>query len=457
MKTPCPGRPGRGISKLKVDRPGNLARFPGREPVGLCRQAPGEKMELFNILAVLLTLTALFSYLNLRCIGLPTTIGVMFIALVLSLTLVLAGVFEPGIKIFAQALVDSVHFDKTLLHGILSYLLFAGALHVNLNDLYANRRIIGFLAIFGTLISVGILGLLTWGLLRLLEIEIPFIFCLLFGALISPTDPIAVLGILKTAGAPKSLETKITGESLFNDGVGLVLFLLILNLATGRADGESLSLGPIALFFVQEALGGIVFGLLIGYIAYKMLQSIDNYSVEILITLALVSGGYALATALHLSGPLAIVVAGLFIGNQGRLFAMSDETTQHLDLFWELVDDILNAVLFVLIGLEALTLTFRQEYLLAGTLAIPMVLFARFIAVGIPVTLLRKTRSFSPGVIRILTWGGLRGGISVALALSLPVGAAREIILTMTYCVVIFSILVQGLTIGSLIKKLSVE
>ena len=219
-------------------------------------------MELFNILAVLLTLTALFSYLNLRCIGLPTTIGVMFIALVVSLILVLAGVIEPSIRIYAQALVDAAHFDKTLLHGMLSYLLFAGALHVNLNDLYANRRIIGFLAIFGTLISVGILGLLTWGLLRLLEIDIPFIFCLLFGALISPTDPIAVLGILKTAGAPKSLETKITGESLFNDGVGLVLFLLILNLATGRADGESLSLGPIALFFVQEALGGIVFGLL---------------------------------------------------------------------------------------------------------------------------------------------------------------------------------------------------
>jgi CPA1 family monovalent cation:H+ antiporter len=276
-------------------------------------------------------------------------------------------------------------------------------------------------------------------------------YCLVFGALISPTDPIAVLGILKTAHAPRSLEMKIAGESLFNDGIGVVAFLITLEAATGS---RAVQPGQIGWFFVQEALGGAMFGLCIGYIAYRMLRAVENYQVELLITLALVTGGYSLANVLHLSGPIAIVVAGLLIGNKGRLLAMSEKTRQHLDIFWELVDEVLNALLFVLIGLEVLVLTFTHQYLLAGLLIIPAVLFSRFVAVGTHVTMLRPFREFSPGAIRILTWGGLRGGISVAMALSLPLSPERDVIVALTYAVVVFSILVQGLTIGRIVKKI---
>ena len=266
--------------------------------------------------------------------------------------------------------------------------------------------------------------------------------------MISPTDPIAVLGILKKAGVPESLETKICGESLFNDGVAVVVFLVLLQIAAGAHD---ITAGTVAWLFAKEALGGIIYGLAIGGIAYKMLKSVDNYKVEVLITLALVAGGYALADALHLSGPIAIVVAGLLIGNRGRLLAMSDRTRKHLDNFWELVDEVLNVVLFVLIGLEVLVLSWNQSYLVAGALLIPLLLLSRFVSVALPIAFMRRFRTFSANVIIILTWGGLRGGISVALALSLPPGRERDIILTITYTVVIFSIIVQGLTIGKLV------
>ncbi|MCH7566110.1 MAG: sodium:proton antiporter [Nitrospirae bacterium] len=406
-------------------------------------------MDLFNILAILLTLTALFSYLNHRYIGLPVTIGVMLIALSMSLLLNLLGAFGLDLEQQAERMLREIDFDKTLLHGMLSFLLFAGALHINLNDLAERKWSISLLATVGTLLSTFIVGTLAWWVLGWFGIELSYIYCLLFGALISPTDPIAVLGILKHAGAPKSLEIKISGESLFNDGVGVVIFLVILEVATGA---HQPSVGHIGLLFTQETVGGGLFGLALGYLAYQMLKSVDNYQVEILITLALVTGGYALADALHLSGPIAMVVAGLLIGNHGRLFAMSEKTRDRLDVFWELVDGILNAVLFVLIGLEVLVLTFTQQYLLASLLMIPLVLLARFIAIGIPVTLLRPFRVFSPGAVRIMTWGGLRGGISVAMALSLPLGPQRDVILAITYVIVIFSIVVQGLTIGRLIK-----
>ena len=408
-------------------------------------------MDLFTILAVLITLTALFSYVNHRFIGLPTAIGVMLIALVMSLSLVgLAGV-GVGMQGEAEALLGSIDFDEALLQGMLSFLLFAGALHVNINELVERKWAIGTLSTFGVVLSTFLIGTVTWLVLGWLGIGLPYVYALLFGALISPTDPIAVMGILKTAGAPKSLEMKIAGESLFNDGVGVVLFLVILEIAAGAAD---VTAGHIALLFVQEALGGAVFGLVIGYLAYRLLKRVDNYQVEVLITLALVTGGYALAAALHLSGPIAIVVAGLLIGNQGRLLAMSEQTRHHLDIFWELVDEVLNAVLFVLIGLEVLVLTFTTSYLVAGLVMIPLVLLARFIAVGIPVSLLRPFHDFSQGAVRIMTWGGLRGGISVALALSLPPGPERDVILAVTYIIVVFSIVVQGLTIGKVIKTL---
>ncbi len=411
-------------------------------------------MDLFNIVAILITLTALFSYINHRYIGLPVTIGVMLIALSLSLLLNFLGAFGFGLKQHAEMLLGSIQFDKTLLHGMLSFLLFAGALHININDLVERKWSIGSLATFGTIMSSFLVGTLTWWLLIQFGLEISYSYCLLFGALISPTDPIAVLGILKTVRVPKSLRMKIAGESLFNDGVGVVVFLVILEIATGT---HELNAGHIGLLFAQETIGGALLGLGLGYLVYRMLKSVDNYQVEVLITLALVAGGYALADALHLSGPIAIVVAGLLIGNHGRLLAMSDETRHQLDTFWELVDEILNAVLFVLIGMEILILTFTKQYLLLSLLVIPFVLMARFISIGIPMTLLRPFRTFTPGAVRVMTWGGLRGGISVALALSIPPCPERHVILALTYSVVLFSILVQGLTIEKLVKRVVIE
>lgn len=407
-------------------------------------------MGIFEIIAILLTLSAVFSFINYRWLHLPTTIGLMLIALFASLCLIAFGYFTPVAKNRAVELLHSVDFNQTLLHGMLSFLLFAGALHVNLNDLAKQRWAIGSLATFGVILSTFLIGGLAWGLLKLIGLELPFIYCLLFGSLISPTDPIAVLGILKTANAPKSLEIKIAGESLFNDGVGVVVFLVLLGIAVG---GQNITPAGIALLFAQEAVGGAILGFVLGIVAYWMLKQVDDYQVEVLITLALVSGGYALAEAIHLSAPIAVVISGLFIGNHGRSFAMSEKTRGHLDTFWELIDEILNAVLFVLIGLEVMVLSFTGQTLLAGVLMIPLVLLARFISVGLPVSLLKLRQTFSPGVIKILTWGGLRGGISVALALSLPEGRARDIILAITYVIVVFSIVAQGLTIGRLIKR----
>ena len=407
-------------------------------------------MKLFNILAILMTLSAGFSYINHRFIRLPTTIGLMAISLLVSLGLIALGELGFGLEEDARILLNSIDFDETLLHGMLSFLLFAGALHVNLTDLARQKYIISTLATLGVIGSTFIIGLASWWMLGWLGIDLPFIYCLLFGALISPTDPIAVMGILKKAGVPATLETKITGESLFNDGVAVVVFLVILQIATGN---QAVTVASVAGLFIKEALGGLVFGLIIGAIAYWMLKSVENYQVEILITLALVTGGFALADTLHLSGPIAIVVAGLLIGNHGRMLAMSEEVRDHLDKFWELVDEILNAVLFVMIGLEVLVLTFKWSFFLAGIILIPLILVVRFICVGIPVVILKRFRTFSPHVIKIMTWGGLRGGISVALALSLPAGPKREAILVVTYMIVVFSIIVQGLTIGKLVKK----
>jgi Na+:H+ antiporter len=406
-------------------------------------------MDIINVFAILIAVTALFSYINLRYVGLPVSIGVMVIALGLSLMVNLLSWGGLHLEDHVRNFLQQIDFDKTLLQGMLSFLLFAGALHININDLAEQKWSIGALATLGTILSSFLVGTLTWAILSGFSVNLPYVYCLLFGALISPTDPIAVLGILKTAGVPKSLETKIAGESLFNDGVGIVLFLIMLEVATGA---HEVSLSHIGILFVQEALGGIVFGLMLGYLGYLLLKSVDNYQVEVLLTLAVAAGGYALADSLHLSGPIAIVVAGLFIGNQGRLLGMSAETRHRMDVFWELVDEILNAVLFVLIGLEVLVVSISSSLSWALLLIIPAVLVSRFIAISIPISLLRIFRRFTPGAIPILTWGGLRGGISVALALSLPTGPQRDIILTMAYAVVVFSIVVQGLSLGKVVK-----
>jgi CPA1 family monovalent cation:H+ antiporter len=412
-------------------------------------------MEILNTIAILLTLSAVFSYLNYRFIKLPTTIGIMLISLLLSLLLLISGEFGV-FDVFQEVsvLVKSIDFHTALINGMLSFLLFAGALHINLNDLSKQKWVILVLATFGVVSSTFIIGGMSWVILNALDLQISFIYCLLFGALISPTDPIAVLGILKTVGVPKSLEIKISGESLFNDGVAVVVFLVLLGLATGQNEA---TVSSISMLFIQEAIGGAVYGLIIGGACFYMLRTVNNYQVEILLTLALVMGGYAFASAIHVSGPIAMVVAGLLIGNHGRVMAMSASTREHIDTFWELIDEILNAVLFLLIGLEVLILVYHTEYFLAALAIIPVVLFSRFISVGLPIRVLKNVRDFSPGVTRLMTWGGLRGGISVALALSLPQGYEREVILAVTYALVIFSILVQGLTLGALVKQVQYE
>ena len=407
-------------------------------------------MGLFDIAACLITLAALFSYVNLRFIKLPTTIGVMLISLCFSIALVLLRLVNPGLVEAGTKFVREIDFNRAVLDCMLSFLLFAGALHVDLNDLANEKRLIAILASAGVVVSTLIVGTSVYFIMGAFGVPASYLYCLLFGALISPTDPVAVLGILKHAGVPKSLETKITGESLFNDGVGVVVFLSILALATGKSEG---GVGDLVHLLLMEAGGGLLLGAVFGALAYFLLKTVDNYQVEVLITLALVMGVYSLALAWHMSGPLAMVVAGLMMGNQGREMAMSEKTRDHLDKFWELIDEILNAMLFVLIGLEFLVLPITGQNLCLGLLVIPVVLLARLAAVSLPVSLLKPFRKFSRGVIPILTWGGLRGGISVALALAIPPGPEREIFLTMTYIVVIFSIAVQGLTLKRLIQR----
>lgn len=408
-------------------------------------------MNLFELIALLLGLSATFAYLNARFLRLPTTIGVMAIALAFSLALVAAQALGfPGLTDWAERAVTAVDFDRTLLDAMLSMLLFAGALHVLLDELGRQWRVIGLLATVGVVVGTTVIGAATYTVQGLLGVGIPFIYCLLFAAVIAPTDPVAVLGIVRKLGLPHALQTKIAGESLFNDGFAIVVFLGLAGIASGETEGA----GAVAILFAEEVFGGIALGLLLGAMGYWLLRSLDEYVVEVLITLALVIGGYALALRWHFSGPLAVVVAGLLLGNHGRRFAMSETTRIHLYTFWELVDEVLNIILFLVIGLEVLVIPFEPQPVMLGLVVIPLVLLARFLAVGGVIYALSPLRDFDRGVVRILTWGGLRGGISVALALSLPDSPEREIIVTMTYIVVVFSVLVQGLTVAPLVQRL---
>ena len=411
-------------------------------------------MHFFLIAALLVVLSAAFGYVNIRLFRLPNTIGLMLVAILFTVGLFLTSAIDDTLLRHTEDMVGEIDFKTMVLDIMLGFLLFAGAMHTDWDQLKEQRWPILVFATVGVLTSTFLVGALSHWVFAAIGHPVAFIHCLLFGALISPTDPIAVLGVLKQAGVPKKLETKIVGESLFNDGVGVVVFLTILSIATGKASDDHLVSEVLKLFGV-EVFGGIAFGALLGWVTFRLMRSINDYEIEVLITLACVMGGYAAAHMLHLSGPLAIVVAGLIVGNERlRGLSMSDRTEEFVDKFWHLVDVLLNALLFVLIGLELLIVDFTTEVLLAGGLAIVLVLAARYLSLLVPVRLFAKRLEFLPHTTTLMTWGGLRGGISIALALSLPAAMEREFLLAVTYVVVVFSILGQGLSLGKLAKRL---
>ena len=409
--------------------------------------------DVFAAIAIILSFSALASYINNRYLNLPQTIALMAISLALSLIAVILGTIGVIEQEWIKEFVESLHFDEVLLHALLAYLLFAGALHIDLQALRGVLLQTATLATFSVVASGTIAGTLFWLVANFLGFDVKLIHGFLFGALIAPTDPVAVLGILKRVGAPKALETTMAGESLFNDGLGVVIFLTIAEVAF---TGKDPSISDVGAFLVLEAAGGAILGIALGWIAYLLMKNIDDYSVEVLLSLAIVSGGYALATALHMSGPIVVVVAGIIIGNKARSTAMSETTRRYLDNFWEIVDDVLNAVLFALVGLEVIAIKMDWEYAVLGLVAIPLVLIARLISVALPGATFHVVGliPFNKDALTALTWGGLRGGISIALALSLPQSDERNILVTAAYIVVTFSVIVQGLTFGRLIKKL---
>jgi Na+:H+ antiporter len=406
----------------------------------------------FEAAAVLIVLATLLGYLNYRFIGLPHTIGLTVMGAIASLVMVAAGAVLPlPLEAAEKSLLQSIDFSDTLMNGLLSFLLFAGALHVDLSKLLQRKWTVGLLATLGVVVSTVLVGAGFKGITWLLGIDISLLWCLVFGALISPTDPVAVVGILRSAGTPPIFEAKIVGESLFNDGVGVVVFAILLTAATGE---EPLSLGHASQLFLLEAGGGVLLGLIVGYVGFLLMRSVDEHNIEILITLSIVMGGYVLAQRLHVSGPIAMAVAGVLIGNPGVRIAMSDQTRSHLLGFWSLLDEILNSVLFLIIGLEVIAIESDVGHLLAGVLAIPVVLGARALSVALPFGLMRGMHSFAPGTYPMLVWGGLRGGISIALALTLPAGDLQSLLLTATYVVVVFSVAVQGTTVGLAARRL---
>lgn len=409
-------------------------------------------MNPFDTAAALVVLAAVLGYLNHRFAGLPHTIGLTIMGAVASLAVVGADAVFPGAGLgdSVRAFLAGVDFPRALMEGMLSFLLFAGALHVDLGNLLKGKWAVSVMATVGVVISTLIVGAGFKAVTALFGADVPFLWCFVLGALISPTDPVAVMGILKSARVPATLEAKVAGESLFNDGVGVVVFSILLAAAMGA---EEFSLTRAGELFLIEAVGGAVFGLALGWVAYRAMKSIDEHNLEVLITLALVMGGYAVAHRLHVSGPVAMAVAGLLIGNHGVRFAMSEQTREHVTRFWSLIDEILNSVLFLLIGLEVVAIATDVGHLLIGVASIGLVLAARAASVGLPMLLMSRFSPFTKGAFPILVWGGLRGGISIALALSLPEGPIKETILTATYVVVVFSVIVQGATVGTAAKR----
>lgn len=414
-------------------------------------------MEYFLIITALVFIAAIFGYINVRFLKLPNTIGLMVITIVFTLAVLGLSYFDDTLLNAEKYIITKIDFKTVLLDIMLSFLLFAGALHTNFKQLKIQRWPVLAFSTVGVLISTFLVGGAMFYILQFVGLPVAFIYCLLFGALISPTDPIAVLGILKKANVPKKLETKIVGESLFNDGVGVVVFLTIFQIAKM---GDAGTIEPLKILglFGQEVLGGIALGLLVGFITYRLMKSIDDYDIEVIITLAAVMVGTAIAQHFHLSAPLAMVTAGLLVGNDTvRASTMSEITETYVDKFWELIDILLNTILFVLIGMEMLVLSFDLSYIIAGLIAIPVILVCRYISLLLPIKFFQKKLDFVPKTNLIMTWGGLRGGISIALALGLTEAMERDLFLVITYVVVVFSIIVQGLTVGKLVQKVKIE
>ncbi|HYW97200.1 MAG TPA: sodium:proton antiporter [Bacteroidales bacterium] len=409
-------------------------------------------MNLYDAFSILIVITALFAYINHKFVKLHSSIGIMLIAFVFSLLLTLLGKFVPDLLKDISGLIGKFNFSELLLGSMLSFMLFAGAIHIEMEELRKERLSVILFSTIGVILSTFIVGTSIYLLLPLFGVQIAFLHCLLFGVVISPTDPIAVLSIIQETNIPRSTELKISGESLFNDGVAVVIFVTIHHVAQ---DPQSVTFLNVSGLFLREALGGLALGLLVGYGGFLLMKSIDNYKVEILITLAIVMGGYMLASKLQVSGPLAMVAAGIFIGNRGKRLAMSETTRENISKFWELIDDILNAILFLLIGLELLVIEFIHNYILIGAITIVMVLLTRFISIWLPSQIVKLSGKINFRTILILTWGGLRGGISVALALSLKPEMDRDIWVSLTYFVVAFSIIVQGLSIKKFAKQIS--
>lgn len=412
-------------------------------------------MELYYSFSVLIVLASLFAYINHTVVRLPSSIGIMLIAIIVSLVIRVSGnLIFPDVAGKLMGIVSEFDFTDVLMGAMLNFLLFAGAIHVHLKDLREQRMPIVTFSTISVVISTFIVAGILFYAAPVFNLELPFIYCLLFGALISPTDPIAVLGILRKAKVPKSLETKIAGESLFNDGVAVVLFAVILQLT--RSGSVEFSVSAISWLLVKEAVGGLLLGLLLGFTASKAMQRIDDYIVSVLITLSVVMGGYLIAHAMHISGPLTMVAAGLIIGNYGKKTAMSPVTQDYLNKFWELIDEILNSILFLFIGFELLLIPDIIEHWALGFVSVFIVLFARLLSIWIPSLIVPFRNKFTRGTLAVLVWGGLRGGVSIALVLSMDPGPSKELLLEMTYFVVVFSIICQGLTVGNLARKVLV-
>ncbi|MPS63997.1 MAG: sodium:proton antiporter [Chryseobacterium sp.] len=413
-------------------------------------------MELYYSFSALIVLASIFAYLNYRFLKLPSTIGIMVIAIVVSIILVFFGEnFLPRTFGHLNNLMNSIDFTEVLMGAMLNFLLFAGGIHININDLKEQLRPVVIFSTAGVVISTFIVGFGMFYLLPLVGLQMPFIYCLVFGALISPTDPVAVLSVLKQANVSKSLETKVAGESLFNDGMAVVVFTVVLQLAVGKE--VDLGIENIGLLLMKEAGGGLLLGVLLGWVTSRLMREVDDYIISVLVTLSVVMGGYLIARQMHISGPLTMVAAGLFMGNFNVKFKMKSITQDYLIKFWELIDEILNAVLFLFIGFELLMIKDLKHFMIPGLVAIIVVLIARFISIWGPTKFMSLRTRFSPQTVKVLVWGGIRGGVSIALAMSIPKSEYSEIILSITYCVVVFSIIVQGLTIAKVANPKKIE